>query len=203
MSSDRVHSPLFAETQAFIATEFERLRIEKIDPWVFLTADPPFKCTTFYGKVISYQGIAFEGSPRDVFWSGCIEPFLQDLVLRTIHRTFGIAAQRGIPPRATVAETVHLLEDAISGVYRRMQTIDQRLRGGGNPDRVQPRPIDGYIEHMNAFIDQIIAGRLARKSWRVRLSDLYRHHPILFWGITTVISVVGLATRCFAVGFAP
>lgn len=183
-------SPLFAETETFIAQEYERLRRTKIDPWSFLTAGPPFRCTDFYGREISYQGVAFEGSPHDVFWGGFIEPFLRDLVVRAINHTAGLAAERGIEPRAPILEAAGLLKSKVSAAYHRMRDIDQRLRGAGYPDRVTPRSVNGYVDQMNTYVDQIVTGRLAPKPLLKRLSDFYRAHPVVFWAVGLIVSVL-------------
>ncbi len=55
----------------------EQLIKQKVTPWSFLTAGPPFRIKSFDGKQIAYEGVGFEGSPRQVFWSRYIEPFLE------------------------------------------------------------------------------------------------------------------------------
>lgn len=143
-ASAEPRSPLFTETKTFITQEYERLGRTKIDTWAFLTAGSPFRCTDFYGKEISYQGIAFEGSPREVFGGGFIEPFLRDLIVRSIDHTATLAAQRGLTPRGPLLEAAELLRGVVSAAYHRMRDIDQRLRGAGYPDRVSPHAVDAY-----------------------------------------------------------
>ena len=183
-------SPVFTEVETFIAQEYERLRRTKIDPWSLLTAGPLFRCTDFYGKEISYQGVRFEGSPRDVFWGGFIEPFLRDLVIRAIDHAAGLAASRGVEARTAILEATGLLKSSVSAAYHRMQDIDQCLRAGGYPEQVPPKPVDGYIDRMNTYVDQIASGHLAPQSLPRRVSAFYNAYPFVFWAVGIIVSVL-------------
>ena len=78
---------LFPITSKLVRDEWERLRRDNITPWAFLNSGQPIRIVDFYGKNISFQGVAFEGSPFAVFWKRYIEPFLEDIVLRMLDRT--------------------------------------------------------------------------------------------------------------------
>jgi len=126
-----------------------------------MTAGPAFRCKDFYGREIAYQGVKFEGSPRQVFWGRYIEPFLEDLVHRMVEETLRLAAARKQNAQQPLAEVGNLLKSVAQRAYRRMADIDQRLRGEGFPNRVPQRRIDGELARMEQFIDQRIQAECA------------------------------------------
>lgn len=68
-------TPLYPTFRKRITDAFEQLDRQQVTPWAFMTAGPPFQVNRFDGTEVAYPGIKFEGSPREVFWSGYIEPF--------------------------------------------------------------------------------------------------------------------------------
>lgn len=142
-----------------VRDEFERLRRNNITPWMFLNSGPPMRVADFYGKTISYQGVAvFEGSPRTVFWGRYIEPFLEDIVLRIIDRTIILCRDEGHEPKPALTEAGQLLKSLVRDAYGAMANVDQRLRGRGNPDKVNKRNVDAEVVAMERFIDARLTG---------------------------------------------
>ena len=135
-----------------IHEEGHKLRQDKVDPWFFMTAGPPFKITNFYGKTISYQGIEFEGSPRHLFWSRYIEPFIEDIVERVVMETAQEAMDRHIALEPALRDAERYLKQLAQVTYRRMAEVDQRLRGKGHPSSVKPRSVENEISGMESLI---------------------------------------------------
>jgi len=77
-------TPLHAIFKRRISDSVEHLLQNQVTPWSFLTAGKPFRVKKCDGREISYEGVGFEGSPREVFWARYIEPFLEDLAMREI-----------------------------------------------------------------------------------------------------------------------
>jgi hypothetical protein len=154
-------SHLYPILSKLIEDEWMRLDRNQITPWAFMTAGPAFRCKDFYGREIAYQGVKFEGSPRQVFWGRYIEPFLEDLVHRMVEETLRLAAARQQNAQQPLAEVGTLLKSVAQRAYRRMADIDQRLRGEGFPNRVSQRRIDGELARMEQFIDQRIQAECA------------------------------------------
>jgi len=153
---------LYPVSSKLVRDEFERLRRTKITPWAFLNSGQPMRVTDFYGKIISYPGgIAFEGSPRIVFWGRYIDPFLEDVVLRMVDRTVNLCGEEGHEPRSALTETGRLLKNHVRDAYDAMANVDQRLRGQGYPDRVNKRNVDAEIVAMERFIDARISGLIS------------------------------------------
>lgn len=153
-------SPLYGLIQKFVEDEWIRLDREQITPWVFLTAGPPFQVKDFYGQAISYQGISFEGSPRQVFWGRYIEPFLEDLGLRTLDEVLRIAANRKQDPQLPLKEATGLLASVIRRAFTRMADIDRRLRGRGFPSSVPVMDVEGNIASVEHFLYERLGAEL-------------------------------------------
>lgn len=151
-------SPILAK---IVEDEWVKLERSQITPWAFMTAGPPFRCQDFYGKQISYQGVKFEGSPRDVFWGRYIEPFIEDIAHRIVQQTIQLCAEKNQSAQRPLAEAGELLKSVARRVYKRMAEIDQRLRAEGFPDRVQRKNIDSYLAKMTSFIDKRVQAEIA------------------------------------------
>lgn len=153
-------SPLFGLINKFVGDEWVKLERQQITPWAFMTAGPPFRVTDFYGRTIAYQGVLFEGSPREVFWSRYIEPFLEDLVIRTIEETLRLASARRQNPRQALQESGSLLKSVTRRAFARMADIDRRLRGRGYPQNVPIRNVEGNVAMVERFIEERVQSEL-------------------------------------------
>jgi hypothetical protein len=129
-------TPLYPIFRKRVSDPVEQLIRQQVTPWSFLTAGPPCRIKLFDGRQIAYEGVEFDGSPRQVFWSRYIEPFLEDLYISEITAAVSIARKRGIDARLLLPELQGLLSAGFREVYARMADVDQRLRGKGFPDRV-------------------------------------------------------------------
>jgi hypothetical protein len=153
-------SPLFGLINKFVEDEWVKLDRQQITPWAFITAGPPFRVTDFYGHSISYQGILFEGSPEHVFWGRYIEPFLEDLVIRTMEETLRLASARRQDARQAMQEAGGLLKSVVRRAFSRMADIDRRLRGRGYPQSVSIRNVEGNVGMMERFVDERVRSEL-------------------------------------------
>jgi hypothetical protein len=108
----------------------------------------------FYGRTIQYSGVAFEGSPREVFWNGFIEPFLEALFLWGFDLALSYARDRQVDSQQVIGHTKECLSEGISTIYQRMQDIDRRLRGKGYPDRVTSHNISGLVKAMQKRLQE-------------------------------------------------
>ena len=162
----RKTTPLYPTFEKRIRDGIDGLIRDKVTPWVFMPAGPPFKMRTFHGKEISYSGIKFDGSPRRVFWGRFIEPFLEDISINEMNAAVQMAHGRRVNLRILLPEIRALLHAGIEKVYVQMADVDRRLRGEGFPQRVQPKAVDGLILSMMNFIDERIQAEIAM--WRPR-----------------------------------
>lgn len=183
-------TPLYPLLEKIVDDAWERLDREKITPWFFMTAGPPFKVNDFYGKTISYQGIEFEGSPRLVFWGRYIEPFLEDIVDKVVREALRLATERGQDPRTVLPEAAGLLKSLARRAYARMTEVDRRLRGKGYPESVHPRSAASEQGAMEVFIDRRVGAEVAMSKPRLRINTFYNEHPFLFWLIALLVGAV-------------
>src|SRR3989338_6038589 len=149
-------SPAYSFIKERVELEFERLEREKITPWAFFRTDKGGRLTDFFGKEVSYigGGLEFEGSPREYFWNGFIQPFLNDIVSKNFSATEDFCRKKGLDWRLPLEETAFLLKAGINKVYSWMSLIDQRLRGKGYPDSVPRYSPEREVAGSKAFVDQ-------------------------------------------------
>lgn len=126
-------TPLHPTFRTRIDDAFEHLIQQQVTPWLFVTAGPPFRIKKFNGKEIAYQGVGFEGSPREVFWSRYIEPFLEHLCASEIETAVLMAREKSVDARLLLLELHGLLSSGFRKVYEHMAGIDRSLRGKGYP----------------------------------------------------------------------
>lgn len=182
-------TPLYSLIEKLVEDSWVVLDREHITPWAFMTAGPLFKCTDFYGRQISYQGVEFEGSPQDVFWGRYIEPFLENIIEQVVTETLRLSEVKGQNPKLPLLEASSLLKLLIHRAYRRMADIDRRLRGKGYPERVPLRITDSEIAGMERFLDRRINAELAMlKPWH-RVNQFYKEHKFLIWLIGILITI--------------
>ncbi len=149
-----------------VEDEWIKLERNQIAPWALMTAGPLFRCQDFYGNQISYQGVKFEGSPREVFWGRYIEPFLEDITHRLVQQTIQLSVEKKQSAEHPLAELGELLKSVGRRAYNRMVEIDQCLRGEGFPDRVSRKNTDSRVALMTSFIDKRINAEIAMAKQR-------------------------------------
>lgn len=144
----------FPEITFIIRQAFGQLETDKVTPWAFLTTGKMRPIENFYGRKIQYVGVEFEGSPRDVFWNGFIEPFLEAIFLWGFDLALSYAKERHVDFQQVIQHTKERLSEGMSTIYQRMQDIDRRLRGKGFPKRVTPHNISGLVKAMQGKLQE-------------------------------------------------
>jgi len=153
-------SPLWPMLEKFIRDEWVKLERNQITPWAFLNSGPPMKVTDFHGSQISYQGIRFEGSPRVVFWSRYIEPFLEDVAFRSVDYATKLSNEKKVDPRKPLSEVQGLFLSYTRKAYARMAEIDRRLLGHGFPEKIPLRSTVNEQRAMETFINSRVMAEL-------------------------------------------
>jgi hypothetical protein len=192
-------SPLWPIMQKFVKDECEKLDRTQVTPWAFLKAGPPMRVRDFYGREICYQGVGFEGSPRVVFWSRYIEPFLEDIAFRAVDLALRLSREKEIDPQKSLVETQGLLNSYTRKIFDRMAEIDRRLRGTGHVTNVALRSIDREQKAMEQFISARISSELMvaqapRSRWKV-MNEWFKDHPLVGWSITVTLAIAGLLSK--------
>ena len=197
-------TPLFPTFEKRVNDSVNDLIAAQVTPWSFLMAGPPFQVKRFNGREISYQGVTFDGSPQQVFWSGYIEPFLEDLVVRELDFAVMACKEYKVDAGIVLSELQGLLLSGCNKVFARMADVDRRLRGKGSPSSVPLRPIQGEQDRMATFIQTHVSASL--KLWESSLREDYppkvKEHWInawysrnqgWAWAIGSLIAVIALA----------
>ena len=185
-----VTTPLLPTFEKRIGDATDLILRRQVDPWLFMSDG--LSVTKLDGSPISYRGIKFEGSPRQVFWSSYIQPFLEHLATSEIAAGVSMARERGIDARQLLPEIQGLLLSAISKVFDRMADVDRRLRGDGFPDQVQLRSTQSERDIMAAFIDQHVQAELSMWRTRSSLQRWYDDNKALVWVIGSLLTLVGI-----------
>ena len=165
-------SAIYHLTNRIIEEEYEKLRREKITPWAFLHSGHPFKCTKYSGEEISYSDVRYEGSPEYIFWNGFIEPFLKDIIFRTIDNTIEISRNKKINLAHPLKEVGVLLKKLVSKTYDAMADVDRKLRGNGYPNKVNKKDVSTKISLMAKLIDERVESELSIRSMTMTNEEL-------------------------------
>ena len=188
-------TPLYVTFEKRINDAVEQLLHKQVEPWVFFNSGHPIQVKKFDGRNISYQGGGFEGSPRDVFWSRYMEPFLENLVVQEITAAVSAARERRVDARLLLPEVQGLLSSSCGKVFARMAQTDQRLLGKGYPQSVPLRSVEREVASMKEFIEKHVRAELEMwnpKSW---YEEWYERNKFWVWAVGMVVAVAGLAAK--------
>lgn len=188
---------LYPAINKFVNDEWEKLRRYQITPWALLQSGKVFLCKYFDGTKIQYQGeVIFEGSPREVFWSHYIEPFLEDISYRAIDKTIQLCKDKNLRLKEPLLETTQLLKLLVRKTYDLMADVDRRLRGRGYPQNIEKRGVDAEIAAMDKFIDTRVQSEIRMyktKSISEKLNDFYHKYQLLLWIVGIIIGLFSVA----------
>lgn len=188
-------TPLYPTFKKRVTDAIEQLITKQVTPWSFIKAGPPFRVNRFDERQIAYQGVGFEGSPREVFWRQYIEPFLEDLCISEISAAVRMAKERGVDGKSLLLELQSLLSSGFTRVYERMADVDRRLRGKGYPESVPLRSVEYEILRMNRFLEERVLAEIEMwqpKPWH---QDWYENNKFWVWLIGAILSVGGILAK--------
>ena len=150
-----MRTPLYQLTHDRVAEE-QRALAELIQAWRFMEI-AGLSITDYYGKKIQYRNIRFEGSPRDVYWSGFWEPFIYGAARKVLEWTIQTCRTRNLPGVPYLLEAKDLLRNLVSKTYQDIATTDVLLRSAGNRESAQRKDVTERIRIMNERIDALLA----------------------------------------------
>lgn len=178
-SSRNLSTPLLPHLEKFVSDEWQKIEREKIAPWTLMPIMMPFSVRDFHGRVISYEGIDFDGSPRHRFWGSYIEPFLEDLVGRCLEETKRFSESRHQSPRVALRAVAQLLKQSCRNAYRRMGEVDQRLMEYKTANAtIEARILKG-IETMDSFINSRVEAELKMLGPWAEVNAFYKRNPAI------------------------
>jgi hypothetical protein len=191
-------TPLYPTFQKRVGDAVDLLIKQQITPWMFMHSGHPLRVKRFDGGEISYGGIRFGGSSRDVFWGRYIEPFLEDLCVSEIGAAVTMATERNVDGKALLGELQVLLRAGFQRVYGEMAEVDQRLLGSGRPETIVERRIEPEITNMNTFLAVRIAAESGMWRQRSRLELWHERNRFWVWIVQSFIGVTALIISCIA-----
>lgn len=188
-------TPLYPTFEKRIGDATEQLLHKQVEPWTFLNTGHPVQVKTFDGRNISYQGIGFEGSPRQVFWSRYIEPFLESLAIQEIAAAVAAARERRVDAKLLLPEVQGLLLSASRKVLARMAQTDQRLLGKGYPQSVPLRPIENEVASVREFIEKHVRAELEMWLPKAWYEEWYERNKFWVWVVGTLLAAAALGVK--------
>ena len=185
-------TPLYPTFQKRVGDSFDQLIKDQVTPWAFFNSGKPMRVNKHDQSVISYEGGGFEGSPRDVFWSKYIEPFMEEICVNEIDAAVNMAEKKNVDATLLLPEVERLLLTGVRRTFSEMAKIDQRLRGRGYPEKIPLRPIETEFQKMKSFIEVRIQSEL--KMWRPKskLEQWYERNKFVVWIVGIVRRLGGL-----------
>ena len=183
-------TPLYPAFKKRVKDAIDLLIREKVTPWSFLTAGPPFRITKFDGQQIAYEGVSFERMPRLVCWSRYIEPFLEALCISEIKVAVELAREKRVNAKLLLFELQGLLSGGCLRVYDRMAYVDRHLRGSGNPKSVKLRPIVEESQAMDRFIAERIYAEIKLRTLPFRREEWFKQNKFWVWAIPIAVTII-------------
>ena len=143
-------TPLYVRTQKRVDDIYKKIENEKLNPWLFINAGVKVQIIEYNGKVISYEGVTFEGSPRLVFWSDdFIPPFIEDAIIKVFDQTIEECRKNNLDPKPYLTEAKSLLCGFINKVYSHMADMDQKLSSKGDLKKAGRKDVSYEFNKMN------------------------------------------------------
>lgn len=78
------------------------------------------KVTAYDGTEICYQGVAFKGSPVQVFWNGFIEPYIENYSINVFEQTSALATECQYSTEESIEEAKIILLVMVRRLYHEM-----------------------------------------------------------------------------------
>jgi len=188
-------APLYPTFQKRITDAFEQLIKNQVTPWCFLNSGKSMRVKMHDQKKISYEGIGFEGSLEHVFWSRYIEPFMEELCINEIETAVKMAEKRNASAALLLPEVEGLLFSGVRKTFTEMSKIDQRLRGGGFPEKTPLRSIEKEYERMKIFIEVRIKSELEMWKPKSKLEAWYEKNGSVVCLVGVIVAIVGLYAK--------
>lgn len=183
-------SVLESKIQKLIRNERNRLIREQITPWLMGFAAGQFHIRNFHNEEIEYTGIKFEGSPRHVFWSGYIEPFLEDVTDHLISDISQECTEENLGINSELNVLSQHLSNMYTSIFKKMAETDQKILGEGDPNKIPQKSVTAEIALMNRYLEQHINMEVQKKSFRRRIWNASVRNTIIskvIWAILVAI----------------
>jgi hypothetical protein len=170
---------------------------KQLDPWFSFSYARPFKITNFYGQTLTYEGIAFSGSVREMFLDEYPQPFLQELIDDSLNETRKFCLEHREDFRVASLAVVPMIERLIQKTFISVARIDATQRPKDEAV-LGSEYVERNISTMTSFLAERVECHLA--SWRrpSKLNFFIENQPFWKWAIPLAATILlGIATLIF------
>jgi len=188
-------SPIHSFIKEMVDKEFSKLEKDKLTPWIFMETDHGLNVTSVDGSKVSYSGIAFSGTARQIFWERFSVPFFKDIISRVFYETRELCKSNGIKTASPLDDAAAQLRMKVESSLKKMVDIDRRLRGKGYPDSVKPyNPSKERAQTLDFLKERIEAEKLLfpKKS---RLNQFYEEQKFWIWIIGLLVAISAIVVQ--------
>lgn len=185
---------LKSEIDKLIAKKKSDLINKKIIAWIMMFSSNKGEIKSFDGTKISYPGIKFEGSPREVFWSRFIEPFIEDFIDQMILYVRQETEENNLNFQDEISYLNLQLKRMNHSIFTEMQKTDIRIMNMFNrtTDKVN---IESYIRSIDEYVDESVQLAMhkdkSRHSIKTKILKKIEEHFVLF--IVGIIFIAPMA----------
>ena len=163
MNSFTSHSLLKAIIQADVKDATQKVLTDVIDPWIFFNSHG-VNIPKANGQRISYGLNTFSDSPRDVFWGGFADEWIQKTGRELIELIRRKAIERELPVAPALTDCLNEIRLMVSTIFNRMAEIEQRLKGKGYPKSVPKTDISNLIQKNVDVLEKIVEAEMIASS---------------------------------------
>jgi hypothetical protein len=175
-------TPLYPLIQQRVA-EAGRPLAERLEAWRMMNSRALLRTSNFNGKLVGYQGVMFDGTPRVVFWGDFFEPFMFDAARQSLEWVIEACRDRHLDASEYIPEAIALLNVLVIKTYEEMARTDQLLRGRGYPDSVAPVQVTHKVEAMKKRIADLAVALTHRGRSTPSEQEILNLKPGL-WGVS-------------------
>lgn len=145
-----------SKIQKLVYHEQKQLIKHHIDNWLLGFKKGRFETKYFDGETICYEGVKFEGSPRNVFLNDYIEPFLLDATDRLIDAASNIFKNSKVNSLSAFSKLRSEITNFYDCTYSRMAHVDRALRANGNPSALQLHDFSENKQRMVSYLNDVL-----------------------------------------------
>jgi uncharacterized membrane protein len=148
-------TPLNIRTKKRIDDIYEKIRNEKLEPWLFIRIpDKGPQITDYNGKPIP-KGINYSGSPQMFFWGEkFMPPIIEDAIKEVFDQTIEECRKNKLPPKRYLYETECLLHGFVGRIYSRMAEIEYKLRSKETSEKIILRNVALENQKMDELVER-------------------------------------------------
>lgn len=146
--------------------------------------------------VVVWGCMEFSGTPREVFWEGYIEPFLEVFTIDIIQQVEKECSENKLNLKDEIKYLSIALLKMYDEIYKKMVDVDQNLRGKGYPKQITQKNVSVYLSRMENFLEDQISMLLKKHTIYKRVRNYILNvgnevcSKVIVGGILTLIGII-------------